>query len=87
MKREHVLTECWKVDLLILSAIFIRIRRESIPGGLIGSGPREKNAGWRIDYFLTSAGTRSDRLEDARIHTEIMGSDQLSGGIGDRSLI
>ena len=35
---------------------------------------REKNAGWRIDYFVVS-----DKLEknmkDAKIHTEIMGSD------------
>ena len=35
---------------------------------------REKNAGWRIDYFLVS-----DRLQaniaDAKIHTDIMGSD------------
>ena len=35
---------------------------------------REKNAGWRIDYFITSPALK-DRLEDARIHTEIMGSD------------
>ncbi|MDD5862756.1 MAG: exodeoxyribonuclease III [Prevotella sp.] len=35
---------------------------------------REKNAGWRIDYFLISDRLR-DRLEDAKIHTEIMGSD------------
>ena len=41
-EREHALTECWKVDLLILSAIFIRIRRESIPGGLIGSGQEKR---------------------------------------------
>ena len=35
---------------------------------------REKNAGWRIDYFLTSA--RLDaRLIDAKIHTEVFGSD------------
>lgn len=35
---------------------------------------REKNAGWRIDYFLTS--TRlDDKLQDAKIHTEIFGSD------------
>ena len=35
---------------------------------------REKNTGWRIDYFLVSERLK-DRLEDAKIHTEIMGSD------------
>ena len=35
---------------------------------------REKNAGWRIDYFIVSPSLK-DRLQDASIHTEIMGSD------------
>ena len=35
---------------------------------------REKNAGWRIDYFIVSERLK-DRLEDASIHTEIFGSD------------
>ncbi|MBR5128741.1 MAG: exodeoxyribonuclease III [Firmicutes bacterium] len=35
---------------------------------------REKNAGWRIDYFMASAALK-DRLEDAKIHTSVMGSD------------
>ena len=35
---------------------------------------REKNAGWRIDYFITSGALR-DRIADAKIHTEIYGSD------------
>lgn len=35
---------------------------------------REKNTGWRIDYFLMSDRLK-DRLEDARIHTDIFGSD------------
>ena len=35
---------------------------------------RQKNAGWRIDYFVVSEELR-DRLADARIHTEIFGSD------------
>ena len=35
---------------------------------------REKNAGWRIDYFLASA-RLADKLEGAKIHTEIFGSD------------
>ena len=35
---------------------------------------REKNAGWRIDYFVTSA-SLNDKLVDAKIHTDIVGSD------------
>ena len=35
---------------------------------------REKNAGWRIDYFVTSA-SLNDKLVDAKIHTEVLGSD------------
>lgn len=35
---------------------------------------REKNAGWRIDYFVVSESLKK-RLVDAKIHTEVMGSD------------
>lgn len=35
---------------------------------------REKNAGWRIDYFCVSESLK-DRLVSASIHSEIMGSD------------
>lgn len=35
---------------------------------------RAKNAGWRIDYFLASEDL-SDKLIDAKIHTDIFGSD------------
>ena len=35
---------------------------------------RQKNAGWRIDYFIASESLK-DRLKDAKIHTEVMGSD------------
>ena len=35
---------------------------------------RGKNAGWRIDYFLVSEDLEK-RLVDAKIHTEIFGSD------------
>ena len=35
---------------------------------------REKNAGWRIDYFIVSEDLK-DKLVDAKIHTEVMGSD------------
>ena len=35
---------------------------------------RAKNAGWRIDYFIVSEGLK-DRLVDAKILTEVFGSD------------
>ena len=35
---------------------------------------REKNAGWRIDYFIVSEALK-ERLESAAIHQEIFGSD------------
>lgn len=35
---------------------------------------REKNAGWRIDYFLVSDRLK-DKISSASIHTEVMGSD------------
>ena len=35
---------------------------------------REKNTGWRIDYFVTSA-SLNDKLVDAKIHTDVLGSD------------
>ena len=35
---------------------------------------REKNAGWRIDYFIVS-NRLMDRVADAKIHTEVFGSD------------
>ena len=35
---------------------------------------RANNAGWRIDYFITS-GRLKDKIKDAKIHNEITGSD------------
>ena len=35
---------------------------------------RAKNVGWRIDYFVASEGLK-DKLEDAKIHMQVMGSD------------
>lgn len=35
---------------------------------------REKNAGWRIDYFLVSDDLK-EQMESAKIHTDIFGSD------------
>ena len=35
---------------------------------------REKNAGWRIDYFVTSKSIL-DKIKDSKIHTSVLGSD------------
>lgn len=35
---------------------------------------REKNSGWRIDYFIVSDDLK-DKMLDAKIHTDILGSD------------
>ena len=35
---------------------------------------REKNVGWRIDYFVVSQRIK-DKINEAKIHTEIFGSD------------
>ncbi len=35
---------------------------------------RERNVGWRIDYFITSE-RLGENLIDAKIHPEIYGSD------------
>ena len=35
---------------------------------------REKNAGWRIDYFLVSEELK-DKIKDSQIHTQVFGSD------------
>lgn len=37
-------------------------------------GARKRNAGWRIDYFVVS-NRLEDKLVDAKIHTDYMGSD------------
>ena len=42
---------------------------------------REKNAGWRIDYFLTSK-RLDDKLVSAAIHTEVFGSDHCPVEVG-----
>lgn len=41
---------------------------------------REKNAGWRIDYFVVSDSLK-ERLEDAVIYTQVYGSDHCPVGL------
>ncbi len=41
---------------------------------------REKNAGWRIDYFLVSK-KLGDRIQDSLIYTDILGSDHCPVGL------
>lgn len=41
---------------------------------------RSKNIGWRIDYFVTSGALR-DRLKDALIYQDVLGSDHCPVGL------
>lgn len=41
---------------------------------------RKNNAGWRIDYFLVSQRLK-DRVQDAFIHTQVLGSDHCPVGL------
>jgi len=41
---------------------------------------REKNAGWRIDYFLTSKDLK-EKIKDAYIYTDVLGSDHCPVGL------
>ncbi len=41
---------------------------------------REKNIGWRIDYFLVSENIK-DKIKDAIIYPEVMGSDHCPVGL------
>ena len=41
---------------------------------------REKNVGWRIDYFIVSESLK-DKIEDANIYQDIMGSDHCPIGL------
>lgn len=38
------------------------------------AGARQKNVGWRIDYFIVSSDLK-DKIVDAKIHDDILGSD------------
>ena len=44
---------------------------------------REKNVGWRIDYFIVSEDI-SNKIEEAFIYPEIMGSDHCPVGLDIR---
>ncbi|WP_243383228.1 exodeoxyribonuclease III [Geothrix alkalitolerans] len=56
----------------------LRERNPEVPGlytwWTARGGARERNVGWRIDLFLASR-TLLDRVKDARIHADVMGSD------------
>ena len=41
---------------------------------------REKNVGWRIDYFIVSKSIES-KIKEATIYPEIMGSDHCPVGL------
>jgi exodeoxyribonuclease-3 len=41
---------------------------------------REKNVGWRIDYFIVSQSIQ-EKIKESTIYTQVMGSDHCPVGI------
>lgn len=41
---------------------------------------REKNVGWRIDYFITSEKIK-DKIKETSIYSDVMGSDHCPVGL------
>ena len=74
MKREHALVRCWKSGFIDTFRYFYPDVEGRYSWWSYRFKAREKNAGWRIDYFITSPQLK-DKLESAEIHSEIMGSD------------
>lgn len=56
------------------SAIFTRIGKGPIPGGATRFNARKNNAGWRIDYFITTDDIK-DKIKDVVFHNDVFGSD------------
>lgn len=71
---------------VLLSAGFLDTFRTIYPEEIAYSwwsyrfNSREKNVGWRIDYFITSK-SLDKKIQDARIYQEIMGSDHCPVGL------
>ncbi len=74
MRREEKFTNLLNAGFIDTFRYFYPMQRESILGGHTASVQEKKNAGWRIDYFCVSESLK-DRIKDAKILTEIMGSD------------
>ncbi len=71
---------------VLLSAGFLDTFRTIYPEEIAYSwwsyrfNSREKNVGWRIDYFITSKSLEK-KIQEARIYQEIMGSDHCPVGL------
>ena len=79
MKKEGKWQNYCKLVLQIVLDIYILIKQTAIVGGLIGKA-REKNVGWRIDYFITSKDIEN-KIKQAVIYSEIYGSDHCPVGL------
>ena len=55
-------------------------RRDAYSWWSFRAAARERNVGWRIDYFICSNRLR-ERLEDAKIYPDVMGSDHCPVGL------
>ena len=71
-KKEINLQSFYRQDLWIAFVTSLQAS-EHTPGGPIGFKAREKDAGWRIDYFVVSDRVK-EKMTDAQIYKTVMGS-------------
>ena len=74
MKNVASLANCWMRDFIDTFRYFYPDAEGIYSWWSYRFSARAKNAGWRIDYFCVSEALK-DRLVDAKILTDVMGSD------------
>ena len=72
-KKERLFLDCWITGLSIHFVIFIQPKKVFTLGGITDS-IQEKQC-WLADRLLLTSKDLAPRLADAKIHTDIMGSD------------
>ena len=72
-KKERLFLDCWITGLSIHSVIFIQPRKVSTLGGTTDSIQGKQC--WLADRLLLTSKDLEPGLADAKIHTDIMGSD------------
>ena len=80
MKKEKKMTELLKSGFIDTFRYLYPDKTDSYTWWSYMGKAREKNVGWRIDYFIVSDRIK-DKIQDAIIYPEIFGSDHCPVGL------